>query len=59
MVKNGKIRSFPDRSKINLASLEELVYWADRFDVSPARLRAIVARVGPSVKDVYRYFGRL
>jgi hypothetical protein len=41
-----------DRTRISVHEPYELKYWAKRFGVTPARIKAIVAKVGTSVKKV-------
>jgi hypothetical protein len=41
-----------DRSRININEKYEVEYWTQRFGVTVERLRASVAKVGTSVKDV-------
>ncbi|MDB5469051.1 MAG: hypothetical protein JWR84_611 [Caulobacter sp.] len=43
-----------DRKRISLEEDYERRHWAERFGISEARLRQIVARVGPMVEDVAR-----
>jgi hypothetical protein len=50
--KSGK----PDRTRINVNEEYELRAWAERFAVSPGRLKEIVAKVGPMVDDVKAEF---
>jgi len=47
-----------DRIRINVNEDYELRDWSDQLDVSPERLREIVAKVGPMVEDVRRELGK-
>ena len=46
------------RDRINVNQDYELQYWSDKFGVSHDRLREVVKRVGPMVKDVQRELGK-
>ena len=41
-----------DRNRINLSEDYEVLYWSDKFGVSPEELRAAVQKVGPSATAV-------
>ena len=42
----------PDRDRINVHEEYELRDWSKKFGVSPDRLKEVVKKVGPMVKDV-------
>jgi hypothetical protein len=52
--KTGKI----DRDRINVNEDYELRYWAEKFGVTPERLRAAVKTSGPMVKDIAALLGK-
>ena len=52
--KAGKV----DRDRINVNEDYELRYWADKFDVTPERIKAAVKTSGPMVKDVAALLGK-
>jgi Protein of unknown function (DUF3606) len=41
-----------DRNRISLSEDYEVRYWSEKFRVTPERLRAVVQKVGNSVKAV-------
>jgi hypothetical protein len=44
-----------DDERINVEQDHEVGYWAEKFGVSPERLRKAVQAAGPMVKDVRRH----
>jgi hypothetical protein len=48
-----------DPTKINIQQQHELQYWADKFGVTPERIRQAVQRVGTSPNDVEREVKRV
>jgi hypothetical protein len=44
----------PDDQRIDVNQDHELSYWSEKFGVSRDRLREVVARAGPMVKNVER-----
>ena len=46
-----------DRDRINIHQDYELRDWSDALGVSPERLKAAVAKVGPMAADVRRELG--
>ena len=48
-----------DSSRINPKEKHELQYWAEKFGVSPDRIRQAVERVGNSVEAVEREIKRV
>jgi hypothetical protein len=52
--KTGK----PDRDRINVEESYELTYWAEKFGVTPERLKAAVKTSGPGVKDIAALLGK-
>jgi hypothetical protein len=52
--KTGK----PDRDRINIEEPYELTYWAEKFDVTPERLKAAVQTSGPMVTDIAALLGK-
>ena len=59
MVDNPDIRGAGDRDRINVNQDHECRYWSDRLGVSPERLKEVVQKVGPMVKDVEAELGRV
>ena len=47
----------PDRSKINMQSDDEVIYWCKHLGVSPTQLQKIVEKVGNSAKAVEKELG--
>jgi hypothetical protein len=47
----------PDRSKINMQSDEEVMYWCRHLGVSPTQLQKIIEKVGSSAKAVEKELG--
>ena len=47
-----------DRARIAVSQPYEVGYWSKKFKVTPARLKAAVAAVGHSSKNVGAYFAR-
>jgi hypothetical protein len=43
-----------DRNRIDINEDYEVKYWAEKFDVTPERLRAAVKKVGPAADAVGR-----
>jgi hypothetical protein len=52
--KTGK----PDRDRINVDEEYELRHWAERFGVTPERLKQAVKTSGPMVKDIEALLGK-
>jgi hypothetical protein len=52
--KTGK----PDRDRINVEEDYELREWAEKFNVTPERLRRAVKTSGPIVKDIAALLGK-
>jgi hypothetical protein len=48
----------PDRDRINMNEDYELRDWSQKFGVTPERLKAAVAKVGPMAADVAKHLGR-
>jgi hypothetical protein len=55
MADNKKKRGGADRGLIALSEPYEVAYWSKKFKVTPARLKAAVAAVGHSSKNVGAY----
>lgn len=47
----------PDRSKINMQSDAEVMYWCKHLGVSPSQLQKLVEKVGNSAKAVEKELG--
>jgi hypothetical protein len=47
----------PDRSKIDMQSDEEVMYWCKHLGISPTRLQKIIEKVGNSAKAVEKELG--
>ena len=47
-----------DRARIAMSQPYEVSYWSKKFKVTPARLKAAVAAVGHSSKDVGAYLAK-
>ena len=58
MPDDSRIRSQHDLKRIDVSQEHECRYWAQRFGVSPERLRQAVKEVGPLVEDVREYLGK-
>ncbi len=43
-----------DRARINIHEPYELEYWAKKFGITEKKLKSIVQKVGPMVKDVQK-----
>jgi hypothetical protein len=54
-----KKRGRADRVRVNVHEEHELRYWTRRLKCSRDKLREAVAEVGPMVKDVAKYLGKL
>jgi len=52
MPDDPKKRGPADRSRINVNERYEVSYWTKALGVSADRLKTLVKRVGPMVKDV-------
>jgi hypothetical protein len=52
--KTGK----PDRDRINPEEDYEVRYWAEKFGVTPERIRQAVKTSGPMVKDIAALLGK-
>ena len=48
-----------DSSRINVNEKHELQYWADKFGVTPERVRQAVEKVGSSAEAVEREIKRV
>jgi len=48
----------PDRDRINVDEDYELRAWAEKFGVTPERLRNAVKTSGPMVKDIAALLGK-
>jgi hypothetical protein len=48
----------PDRGRINIEEPYELTHWAEKFGVTPERLKAAVKTSGPMVKDIAALLGK-
>lgn len=46
----------PDKDRINIHENYEVEYWANKFNVTPERLREVVKYAGTSVETVKAYF---
>ena len=55
MADNKKKRGGNDRALIALSEPYEVAYWSKKFKVTPARLKAVVNKVGHSAKNVEAY----
>ena len=55
MADNKKKRGGNDRALIALSEPYEVAYWSKKFKVIPARLKAVVNKVGHSAKKVEAY----
>ena len=55
MADDKKKRGKADRGLIALGEPYEVAYWSKKFKVTPARLKAAVAAVGHSSKNVGAY----
>lgn len=47
-----------DRKRIDVSEVYVSRYWAERFGVTPTRLKQVVAQVGVMVEDVERELRR-
>jgi Protein of unknown function (DUF3606) len=47
----------PDRSKINMRSDDEVMYWCRHLGVSPTQLQKLVEKVGNSARAVEKELG--
>jgi hypothetical protein len=52
--KTGK----PDRDRINVEEEYELREWAEKFGVTPERLKQAVKTSGPMVRDIEALLGK-
>lgn len=62
MVTSGKTISWPEDSTcVDVKREDELVFWTNKFRISPVKLRQAVRLVGPRFRDVSRFLetGRL
>jgi hypothetical protein len=48
-------RGASDRARINIHETDELQSWAERFSISPEKLKDAVAKVGPMAVNVANY----
>ncbi|MGF7081589.1 DUF3606 domain-containing protein [Mucilaginibacter sp. UYCu711] len=46
----------PDKDLININENYEVEYWANKFNVTPERLREVVKDIGTNVATVKAYF---
>lgn len=58
MADDLKKRGRADRERISLTEEWEVRHWCDRFQLTAARLREIVAEVGHMANDVRAYLER-
>lgn len=47
-----------DATRVNVTEPYEVGYWSEKWGVSPAQLKAAVAKVGPMADRVARELGR-
>ena len=47
-----------DATRVNVSEPYEVTYWSDKWGVSPAKLKAAVAKVGPLADRVERELQR-
>ena len=45
--------------EVNVNDPDDLEFWADQFDLSEARLKEIVEKVGKSVENITTYLNSL
>jgi hypothetical protein len=50
-------RGGQDRARVSVEQEHEARYWAGKWGVTEAELRAAVKQVGPMVSDLERHFG--
>lgn len=55
MADSKKKRGGADRALIALSESYEVAYWSKKFKITPARLKAVVKKVGHSAKKVDAY----
>ena len=55
MADDKKKRGGADRGLIALSEPYEVAYWSKKFEITPARLKAAVKKVGRSAKNVDAY----
>jgi hypothetical protein len=55
MADNKKKRGGNDRALIALSESYEVAYWSKKFKITPAKLKAVVGKVGHSAKKVEAY----
>ena len=55
MADDKKKRGGNDRALIALGESYEVAYWSKKFKITPARLKAVVGKVGHSAKKVEAY----
>jgi hypothetical protein len=48
-------RSAPHRARIEIHETSALQSWAERFNISPEKLKDAVAKVGPMADNVAHY----
>jgi hypothetical protein len=48
-------RGIADRARINVHEEYELRHWAERFHISPEKLKDAVTKVGPMANNVAKY----
>ena len=58
MADNKKKRGGADRGLIALSEPYEVAYWSKKFKITPAKLKAAVAAVGHSSKNVGAYLAK-
>ncbi|HEY4327520.1 MAG TPA: DUF3606 domain-containing protein [Mucilaginibacter sp.] len=54
-MENKQQDTSPAKGSINVSKAKEIAYWAEKLDVTKARLKAAVNAVGPVAKDVEAY----
>jgi hypothetical protein len=48
-----------ERTRIDVTDDWEVRFWCDHWNISPARLKQAIAKVGTSTEDVARELGKL
>jgi len=47
-----------ERAEVDVSKPNEVVGWCNKWSVTPERLKAVVAAVGPSARDVAQALGK-
>jgi hypothetical protein len=58
MADDKKKQGPADATRVNVSEPYEVTYWSEKWNVSPAALKAAVSKVGPMADKVARELGK-